>query len=118
MNKGVFWAVLGALLAFTLVVAVTDGVRRYFAMRAVNQTLQQMQDQWSEGFAQSRRQAQRQQAMREARSRANLRARTLAPDQQCVSGTVVTVRPNYASQMIRNNQPVRCKGRLAEIPLR
>jgi hypothetical protein len=118
MNKGVFWAVLGALLAFTLIVAVTDGVRRYFAMRAVNQALQQMQDQSSQASVRARQQAQRRQAMREARSRADLRARTLAPDQQCVSGTVVTVRSNYASQMIRHGQPVRCKGRLAEIPLR
>lgn len=50
--------------------------------------------------------------------RSQMRARQLAPDQQCVSGTVVTVRPNYAVQMVRDGRIVHCKGRLADQPIR
>lgn len=44
--------------------------------------------------------------------------RVLAHDQQCVAGTVVTVRPGYAQQMLKDGRVVHCHGRYADQPLR
>lgn len=101
MNKGVLWAVLGV----SVVVA---------AVFVLDRSLHHEQPSRAESPAQ----VMRRQAASEARRRADLHARTLAPDQQCVAGTVVTVRPNYAVQMLKNDRPVPCKGRLADIPIR
>jgi len=101
MNKSVLWIVLGVSVVVAAVFAL-DRSLHHFEPRT--------------GASPAR--AMQRQAVREADRRADLRARTLAPDQQCVAGTVVTLRPNYASQLLKDDRPVPCKGRLAEFPIR
>ncbi|KGI78849.1 hypothetical protein [Oleiagrimonas soli] len=118
MDKGMFWAVLAALLVFSLIVATVGGVRDAIVGYVMQTSLQHAQRDMAAAAVRQRAEAARQRAQEAARQREALQARTLAPDQQCVSGTVVTVRSNDASQLIRGGAPVRCSGRLAEVPLR
>mgnify|MGYP000846665092 CR=1 FL=1 len=101
--------VLAGTLFFALV--VVPEIKEYRAARA----LQALSEQMSEEVADMERERAKRESAKRRKANQDRAARALRADERCVAGTVVrqVVRagvPSY-EQVLRNQRPVRCKGR-------
>ncbi|NII10981.1 hypothetical protein HBF24_09880 [Oleiagrimonas sp. C23AA] len=84
----------------------------------VNASMESVQ-RFSQQQAQHMKEASdRRERIRNAQHIQRLFERTLAKDQQCVGGTVVTVTARSAVQLIHHGHVVSCRGRMADEALR
>lgn len=108
----IFAGVLGALLAFWLIVSLTTGLFLFGAAKAVSDDARQVIS------ANQQRQAEAMQAQR-LRDDQRRRALLLAPGEQCIGGTVVRVSGNSYTQAVgADGRPVACVGRQRLDPAR
>lgn len=108
----IFAGVLGALVAFWLIVMFVTGAFVIGAGKALDQQVHATLQQDQQRQAQQLQVRQQQQAMDVAR-------RQLGANQRCIGGTVITVTGSSYTQVLGSGgRPVACSGEFAKEALR
>ena len=107
----VFWGVLLALLAFSVITGVLSVLGMVTFASAVHEAVEQDAQQVQAAMV-ARHQAQARQQQEAAWARAQeMKRRELASDERCVAGTVIRVSESSYTQVLGGDlRPVACSG--------